>query len=337
MVLSVFATSPTTLLVSSPYFLELHMGQFTFVTVALLILALGLLEQTTTAACAGGVLAFIAAALLKIFPLVSLAAMLRHRRGLLAAASAAVLLLATSLPTFVAHPELWSSFTLSNFGDTGLEGFHGGNYGLVYVMFLVARALGGPTGVQGFLHFATLWQVFLIGGIAIFVVWSKPTLLTGGLALTLGHMLSYRHVWEHHASGAVLIAVFLLARLHRERGWSGRWIALACLVVLALPTPFVLVDALNVRVYDPTPMWSATARFVLPLCKAIPELILCVLALIQCKRERALARPTASTLRGARRSPAASYLAAGWTGGVACTGQGFPASDAQVVPAGTAR
>jgi hypothetical protein len=289
----------TALLLSSPYFLELHMGQFTFVTVALLTLGLCLLEQATRPASASGVLAFTAAALLKVFPLVSVAAMLRHRRGRLAAATAGVFLVVTSVPTFVAHPDLWRNFALSNFGDTGIEGFHGGNYGLMYVMFLTARALGGPAGAQGLLPYAALWQVMVIGAIAVFVVWSKPTLVTGGLTLTLGHMLSYRHVWEHHASGAVLIAVFLLMRMHQDRSWPGRWIALACLVALALPTPFVLVDALNVRIYDPTPMWSATGRYILPLCKAIPELILCVLTLIQCNRERAGAHVAASEVSSA--------------------------------------
>lgn len=276
------------LLLSSPYFLELHMGQFTFATSALLALGLLFLDRSDrvrSRAAIGGAVAFAAAALLKVFPLASGAALIRNRRGLVAAAVAGGLVAAMSVPYFALNPDDGRAFAKVNFGDTGAGGFHGGNYGFLYVIFLAARDLGGAAGVKGFLTFAAVWQLFVLGATAALVLWKKPSMLTGGLALAFAHMISYKHVWEHHASGAVVCGAFLLLRMVADDRTRMRWIALGCIVVLALPTPFVVIDALDVGVYDPTPQWSRFARYLLPMCKAIPALALWALALIQCVRE----------------------------------------------------
>jgi len=121
-------------------------------------------------------------------------------------------------------------------------------------------------------------------------------------------MISYKHVWEHHASGALVLGAFLIVRLREDRGWWGRWVGLGCVIALALPTPFVLIDSLDPRVWDPTPQWSPFWRFVLPACKAIPVLVLWLLAVVQSYREhdrsaplvRPPADPSSSDDAGAR-------------------------------------
>lgn len=279
------------LLLSSPYFLELHMGQFTFAASALLALGLLALDRSTRVASArfaAGTAAFAAAALLKVFPLASGAALVRHRRGLVAGAITGALVVAVTAPYFLAHADQWHAFATTNFGHRGTDGFHGGNYGCVYVMFLVARDLGRGA-VRHFGGFAAVWQVAVLGATAAFVIWRKPSMLTGGLALMLAHMITYKLVWEHHASGIVLACAFLLIPLAGDRTWRGRWIALGCLILLALPTPFVFVDAHDPRVFDPTWQWSHVARYVLPMCKAVPTLALYVVACVQVHRERARA------------------------------------------------
>ncbi len=271
------ATYAAALLASSPFFLELHMGQFTFATLTLVCLAGDRLDRGRTAA---GAIAFTLAVLLKVFPLAAVPALVRDRRGRIAAAVAIAAVVITNAPYFLGHGDDWRVFWNLNFGpDQDAGYFHGGNYGVVYVWFQLLRDLG-HTGA--FPHVALVWQLAVLGATAALVVWRKPPMLTGMLALMFAHMISYKHVWEHHASGAVVCAAFLLAQASAS-AWRGRWIILGCLVLLVLPTPFVLVDALDPTVWDPTPAWSHAVRYVLPLCKALPELVLwgCALALVR--------------------------------------------------------
>jgi hypothetical protein len=273
------------LLFSSPYFLELHIGQFTFATCALLAIGLALLDRSEKSFSPGGTAAFAAAVLLKIFPAAAGAALIRRRKGFWACAVAGGLVVLTAVPYFLSYPDEWKAFAKVNFGDTGTEGFHGGNYGFLYMVFLAMKGIGGPGAVKGFLIFARNWQLIVLGITAILVLWKKPTILTGGLTLACAHMISYKHVWEHHASGALVLGVFLLVRLNQDRAWIGRWIALGCVIALALPTPFVLVDTLDPNIYDPTPMWSPFWRFALAASKGLPVFALWVLGAIQCYRE----------------------------------------------------
>lgn len=279
------------LLLASPYFLELHMGQFTFATSMLLAIGLLFLDRGSKKSLAGGSLAFAAAVLLKVFPLVAGAALLRYRRGFVAGAIAGLLVVGVSLPYFLGHEADWQSFAKTNFGNTKTEGFHGGNYGFLYVLFLYAKDTGGHPAVLNFLELARIWQFAILGFTAALVLWRKPTMLTGGLVLAFAHMNSYKHVWEHHASGAIVLAAFLLIRMNQDRTWFGRWIVLACLVIMALPTPFFFVDAIDPTVYDPTNSWSKLGRYLLPMSKAIPMLVCWMIGCVQVFRERGVTPP----------------------------------------------
>lgn len=260
------------LLLSSPYLLELHMGQFTFATLALL--SLGAWQLDRGRAVSGSV-AYALAALLKVVPLAALPALVRHRHGRIAAVAAVAAVVLTNAPYFLAHSADWTAFSQRNFGPVTPDGFHGGNYGLLYVLWKLSRELA----LGGFATFATLWQLGVLGVTALLVFWRRPTMLTGALALMFAHMITYKHVWEHHASGAVVCAVFLLLRAN-ETAWRGRWLIAACVAALVLPTPFVLIDPLVAGQWDPLPSWSPAARYLLPMCKAIPALILWLASLV---------------------------------------------------------
>ena len=114
------------LLVNSPYFLDLHMGQFTFAAVALCYLGLILLA---------GLLLFTLSVLLKPLSLVVLPAIVRERRYWFTGLFAVACLLLVSVPYFMHHPEQWNFFFGINF-LSGI-GVHTGNYGFPYLMGLL--------------------------------------------------------------------------------------------------------------------------------------------------------------------------------------------------------
>lgn len=286
------------LLVSTPYWLELHMGQFTFATFALLFCGLAALEAGRWRAASLGLAA---AALLKVFPLAALAAVLRQRRGFVVCCLVAGAVVAVSLPYFAAHPEDWRRFAGANFGGAATAGMHSGNHGTLYVLHLLGDAVLGRWPAAGFARFAALWQMLALGGTAALVLWARPRALLGGAALMFAHVASYKEVWEHHYSGVVVAALALLAcelaAGHRRRAQ----LVAACVVALALPTPFVLIDHTPPEVVDPSRGWALWARVLLPACKALPTLVLWALALrsIAAQRGGAQAENAAATARSA--------------------------------------
>lgn len=275
------------LLLSSPYFLELHMGQFTFVTTALALAGVLLLQTRTRGAGLVGAAAFAASALLKVFTLAAIPALLRYARGRAAALLAIVAVIGLNAGYFHAHPQSFRSFMLTNFGSAS-PGFHGGNYGFLYLVFQAVRGAVAAT------HQNLLWAVIPLFQLAVYAITIayvaryRPSLISGTLAMLLAHMLVYKQVWEHHCSGIVLCAVVLLLQADVARAANSlalRRVGLACLLLLIVPTPFVLIDDLNPAIDDPSEHWSAVARWVLPMSKALPTLVLWLASLHQVRHE----------------------------------------------------
>jgi hypothetical protein len=267
----------TALLASTPFFLELHMGQFTFLAVALAVASLIALGDDPDPASPAGLLgaAGLAAAVnLKVFPLVTAPALLRSRAGRMAILGAAVSFAALNLPAFVAHPDQWRSFYEQNFVQP-IGGLDSGNHGLLYVVYLAVRDLGGRWTPAAWRETTALWQLAVLGGTAwlAFLSRHRERVLLGGAALLLAHFLSYVHVWEHHASGVVPAALLVLLALARapEQNRPSIAVLLAALALLVLPTTFALQDRLrDPRVWDPTGGWPPWGRYLPPLCKAVP-------------------------------------------------------------------
>ncbi len=122
-------------------------------------------------------------------------------------------------------------------------------------------------------------------------------------------MISYKHVWEHHASGAVVLGVFMLVSL-RKHGVKPvfQWIVLGCVIALALPTPFVLVDNLDPNIYDPTWMWTPFWRFALAASKGLPVFVLWLVGAIHCYRHR---EPDARAAAGSVADPGPAAVSDG--------------------------
>jgi hypothetical protein len=270
---------PCLLLLSSPYFLELHMGQFSFLTAALYVTALILctteslyrrLAWLAAATYAGAVL-------LKIFPLVAFPALMRNRTGRRCAAIAVGSLLVSAVPLFLLHGDWWRDFAAANLSAGQMSGLDAGNHGLLFVVFQAARDLGLNWTPQRWKITCWTAQILFLGAASLAALMSRPpSPIVSGAALYLGHTLSYFQIWEHHLSGAVVVGVALLWGLEGSdaRRWE-RLTATAAVVCLALPTPFRLFDhALDVHLWDPSGTWPHYAHYLLPLCKAGPALAL---------------------------------------------------------------
>jgi len=259
------------LLLSSPYFLELHMGQFTFATCALAMLAAAWTEAGRSRASAlGAVVALAAAALLKVFPLVTLPALAKSARGAVVGCLAVLVFVAAALPAFVLQPEDWESFRNANFAASA-GGMNAGNYGLLQLLHLLG-ARGGGWQADAWQQLALLWQALLLSGTAGLVLVARHSSLTLGAAtLLLAHFLSYVHVWEHHMSGALLAVLAAAVVAEREGGGRPQLLLLGAACLLALPTPFGLFDhALDPRVWDPSVAWPLWQRMLLAASKALP-------------------------------------------------------------------
>lgn len=274
--LSVLATC--ILLVSSPYFLEVHMGQFTFVTLGLVALAV-LLPQPTGARRIGkgtlrGAACYTAAVLLKVFPLVAAPALLRRMPQRLILAIAVVTAVAVSAPYFLARPHEWGIFYQTNVGAPS-GGGDAGNYGLVYLMARIVDDLGQPWLAERSRVLITGWRILMLSASALLVWLSREGRIGLGVAtMLLAHFASYPHVWEHHMSGVIVTGILVLLTVWHDRGPTcrvARGVIIAALILLALPTPFALFDVdKNPAVWDPSATWPAWQRYVLPLSKALP-------------------------------------------------------------------
>lgn len=288
------------LLLSSPYLLELHMGQFTFVTVAAVTLAL-LLERAPPGGLQGrprwwprlgAALAYAGAVLLKLFPVVTAPALLRQRRYWPMLTLALTALGVALLHDFAGQPQQARTFWEVNFSQP-VGGMDGGNVGLVYAGYLALQRLCPAWHAAHWSAALGLWRLLVLGASALVVLLARKHDVRVGVALLLlAHFVSYAHVWEHHVSGIIVLGVLLLLASPRadaaSAGTSGpgprrRWGTLAvaaALVLLALPTPFTYFDAeRHPLVVDPSASWSLAARYAVVLSKALPTVVLFVVAL----------------------------------------------------------
>jgi hypothetical protein len=273
------------LYLQSPYFLELHMGQFTFAALCLLALAALLADDgpaRTRLAGAARSLAlaacFTVSALLKPIALAAAPAWLRRRRDALVLAAALCVIVASNAPDFASHPERWRSFSELNLGHPP-GGMHSGNHGLTYLVFLALRDLGLPLRDGLPPAFLVVWRYAWLGLAAALVLGSRcRSVVVGANALVLAHFLGFAHVWEHHASGCVVLGAALLAALAREPELHDRRaiaVALGALVALALPTPFALFDTVrDPLALDPPSDWPPFATYLCAASKALPSLLL---------------------------------------------------------------
>jgi hypothetical protein len=118
--------------------------------------------------------------------------------------------------------------------------------------------------------------------------------IVAGFTLVIAFVLLYVHVWQHHHAATILAGLAMLIALVlaelAKRSVTG--VAVASLVLLALPTPFAFLDPhRDLAVCDRSPRWGVLA-ILPPLCEAAPAAALLAVG-----------------VRGLLRLPAAGWLA----------------------------
>jgi len=258
------------LLVSQPYILELHMGQFTFVAAALTMLAAALVDRTARAPrdVVGAAPLFLAAGLLKTFPFLALPAFARHRRGAVVALTAMLGLAAVAVWTWLGHSggRFASGFVLID----PFDGPHAGTFSLlqtIFLLWLVATGTWAPA-ILPLLPLAAM--VVTLGWTAWRVLrWSEDDVVLPAAVMLLAFFLAFLHVWEHHYSAVLLIGVFMLGRHADSPNAPPELVPriAATLSVIAAPTPYLLFAQ------DPS-QWSMGAWLLMSMSKAVPTAVL---------------------------------------------------------------
>jgi len=275
------------LVVATPFFLELHMGQFTFAAAALLVLGTWMAGRGAAGrrpAWLAGSAAMVAASIvLKVFPTVTLVAWVRRRDYRVALAAIIGMVALLTVPGFVSNPTSYYDFRDANF--IALPG--PGNFGFMYAMFLTLEHLGIVWSRQSWATTITVTAVLLLGATALAVLGARRrSLYAEAAVLLLAQFVTSYQVWEHHVSAALLAGgLLMLSILGRDTDLTARdgsdadrvnnryaWTLACLLVLLALPTPYAIVD--------PNPrFWSFTDRMMVQWSKALPTAGLYVLGL----------------------------------------------------------
>ncbi|MGB0679523.1 MAG: glycosyltransferase family 87 protein [Polyangiales bacterium] len=273
------------LLLATPWFLEVHMGQFTFLCVALCLGAAWSFEKSATHMPWRHILAHLSLAtgvMLKLFPAVVLPAFfVRGNAPRRAAFVVAALLAAAFALSFANDIGAWGFFRRTNLSTRELR-LDSGNQGFFYAAYASIQALGFRPSRLAWDIGLKVWQVSAFA-LSSLLVWrfGKARLVSAICVLLTTHFVTYHHVWEHHYSAVIALALAFIAELwqqpqmqpHRRNELAA--VALLCAALLALPTPYALFDVASAHhVWDPGVRWPLWKRALLPCFKAIPAFAL---------------------------------------------------------------
>jgi len=271
------------LLLSQPYFLELHMGQFTFVAAALTLLAATLIDRAAPHRYAAVPLLAVAG-LLKTFPFVTLPALVRHRRRWPAVWAAVVTAATVGLWTRFGHGGLQylTAFALAD----EFDGPHPGAFSALQAFFVVVSSATGTWLPRTFPALPLIVMGLLLAWTAACVLHSRrDDVVLESTVLLLAFFLGFLHCWEHHYSAVLLAGVFLLDRIASDRPPfpAATPLLVVALALIAAPTPFALLSEEPAR-------WSAGGWLLLSLSKALPTLVVFAVGV------RALREPAISSV-----------------------------------------
>lgn len=248
----------------TPYYLEVYMGNSSFIVAALLLCAFELLERGRDWAFA---VVFTLSILIKPIGLIFVPLLLFRRKFLVAAVSVGVVVI-TAVPFFVASPSGWHRFVQVNLESIPSPGWtlHAGNQGLhALVVDICARCADIPTrtlatydqlpGACSALVSAIPW---LFAGLAAVLTWRLRSRLGACLFVwSATYLLGYKDVWEHSYSFAIVALFWLYLD-----GRVARWIPVLGAIWIACPTGFAFYDVvLPPGPIDPEHHWSTAISF----------------------------------------------------------------------------
>lgn len=263
------------LFMSSPFFLELYMGQFTFVSTILFLIAL-IYRDRWAGKCLLG-----ASILIKPFTAIALPAFLKKKELKFLWTPLIITMLLVFVPFFI-QPHLWSYFYNANISKSG--SFSAGNFGFSQLIFMIMRDTTSTLDSSTWMKIIQIFRsLILISGLLItFFSRAKTSLLA--LFLLILHFFTYPDSWEHHLSGLGAIGIFLLIT-EENPAWF-RNCLMVCLLFIALPTPFYLLNQ-QYGLIEPNPFlgWPKSAQYLLILPKCIPVCIFSIAMYIRILRE----------------------------------------------------
>lgn len=255
----------------TPYYLELYLGQFSLVQGALVFLMLlwALGQQLRL----GFDLAWVGSVLWKQNTALFLPLMVRLKRWR-AIVILALLLIGSAAPYFLLYPGSLNAFLRNLSGDP--PWFQLGNLGFRQLVFDAMWSLGDVLHVQiSPVLYVRVQQalVALIVAIplALLLFDRRPDILAHLSLWMTAYFLVYHHVWEHHY--VMLLPVMVVLAMRHESWWL-----CALYLLLALPTPFYLIDPHGqVAVVDAmrwTPIRPLWQDLLYHASKAAPALLL---------------------------------------------------------------
>lgn len=275
-----FAVAVALLAGWSSYYLDVYMGNSTFLVAMLSLMAFHHYRQRQQARF---LILLTVAVLIKPLPLIFLPILLVRRQwasiGVVVGAFAG-----SAAPYFLLHPQEWQTFWRINTQAVPMAGFaiHAGTQGLHGLMVTVGTRLSGvPTAeLASYAQLPAALQAIIASWPLLFVV---PSLLAAWrlrfeweaavFLWAATYVLGYKDVWEHSYT-FLLVGLAFLWISRRER----TTVFLVCTIALALPTAFGLYDVRPLPPGPPDPEhgWSALTAVLHHATKPLWVLVLWV-------------------------------------------------------------
>jgi hypothetical protein len=275
-------------LLFTPHYLELYLGQFSLLQAAwvfamLLGSAQGLNSRTD---------AWWALSLLWKQNTALLAPIYLRQRRIVPLLLVGLVVLALSLPYLLATPGALTAFLQNLHG--GAPGHQLGNLGVRQWLYSAVSWLLPTVSANGHVWIGRAWVAAVLAASAIATF--GPRRVDVGLLICLWmsvYFLIYHDVWEHHYVLALPVCVWLY---HRT---GSRWV-LACYALLAIWTPYILIDPAGLAAWHAPLRWEPLAPRWLDAayhsCKAVPALALWGWQIIRLWRQRSSCSPGCATI-----------------------------------------
>jgi len=281
-------------LLFSPYYLELYMGQFSFLMASLLFWTI---VAWMNGKKRSGDFLWIFSLVVKSNSVVFVPVLLRLRRWEIVLVGG-VVSLGLALPYFLLEPGSGVDFArnvtegtkaqtlFGNQGFTALIGVSVLRFGGMWSDFAQEFALRLDQMNEMLVLPLALWTVVVVGSaVAVTVRASRDSGITLLLLWILAYFLFYKHVWEHQY--VMLMPVFVVLYHQMKKGIielspAVFWMAFA---VIALPTAFVVIDRSPV-LFDPEIPWRTWESLLFHAPKPLAVLTLFTVLSLQLRRKK---------------------------------------------------
>jgi len=273
-------------LLYTPLYLEFYLGQFTLVQAAFVwAMLLACRTGWTRRADVWWTLS-----LLWKQNTALLAPLYLRQRRFGALALIGLLVLAASLPYWLAMPGSWADFAQNL---SAVPGHQLGNLGVRQWLYSLASWLAPHWSPSGHIWLGRIWVLVVIMMSALATLRAPRDEAPALLCLWLTtYFLTYHDVWEHHYVLALPLCVWLV---HQH---GSRWV-LVCWTLLAIWTPYILIDPTGRAAVDAAMRWTPLSPPWLDViyhsAKALPILALWGWQVWQLARQRRPCSPDCAT------------------------------------------